>query len=199
MIGKGLPIESFHPRAAFPARAHDPIVVALSEADVPGPNGQIVQLNLNNGVSIPYTLTWSHRALKPANVAGAPPLRLSAILSAEQAKEGDLVKLNALVENVSDQNQGMTVAVIGLPAGLSLREHSPPRSANKIASWELRGRELILCWRAMAPKAKLEVELDLRCTVPGTYRGPASHVHVYHNSERKFWIDPLNIRITQVD
>ena len=47
----------------------------------------------------------------------------------------------------------------------------------------------------MAPDAKIDVNLDLVCRLPGVYRGPASRAHLYYNSDDKFWSDPLAITI----
>ncbi len=65
-------------------------------------------------------------------------------------------------------------------------------SKGLIGAWETRGRELILYWRDLAPKQKIEVPLDLICRVPGEYSGPASRAYLYYNSDLKPWIEPLN-------
>src|SRR5438105_981557 len=82
----------------------------------------------------------------------------------------------------SPRGQGMAVAIVGLPAGLSLPEDfaqlkdkaRPPADGTRaeISFWEVRGRELILYWRDLAPKQHIEVSLDLVCRLPGDYRGP---------------------------
>ena len=62
-------------------------------------------------------------------------------------------------------------------------------------AWELRGRELVLYWRELAPDAKIDVNLDLVCRLPGAYRGPASRAYLYYNADDKFWDEPLAITI----
>jgi len=165
---------------------------------VPGKN--VVALNLTNNNILPYTLSWSYRTVKPANDPKALVV-LTTSLGAEQAKEGDTVKLSATIENVSNQGQGMTVAILGLPTGLSLPADSTQLNAmtkqGRISAWEVRGRELVLYWRELAANAKTEIELDLVCGQPGTYRGPVSRLHGYHDAERPFWVEPLNIRIEE--
>ena len=59
----------------------------------------------------------------------------------------------------------------------------------------MRGRDLILYWRDLAPRQKVEVNLDLICRLPGEYRGPASRAYLYYNPERTFWTQPLAVRI----
>jgi hypothetical protein len=61
--------------------------------------------------------------------------------------------------------------------------------------FEIRGRELVLYWRDLAPGKKIEVNIDLICKVPGEYRGPASRAYLYYNADHKHWIEPLKVTI----
>jgi hypothetical protein len=117
------------------------------------------------------------------------------------------VTLNVAVENPSDAERSMVVAVVGLPAGLTLpedlkqlKEHALPRDngtqPGRISYFEIRGRELILYWRGMGPKQKMEVPVELICRVPGEYRGPASRAYMYYNADHKHWVEPLAVTIT---
>jgi hypothetical protein len=110
------------------------------------------------------------------------------------------------VENASGKGQGMTVAIVGLPAGLTLPEdfkqlkdytrlQENGTKAGLISAWETNGRELVLYWRDLAPDAKIEVNLDLICRVPGQYRGPASRAYLYYNPDHKHWVEPLSVAI----
>jgi hypothetical protein len=81
-----------------------------------------------------------------------------------------------------------------------LKEHALPRDngtkPGRISYFEIRGRELILYWRGMGPKQKLEVPVELICRVPGEYRGPASRAYMYYNADHKHWVEPLAVTIT---
>jgi anti-sigma factor RsiW len=153
----------------------------------------------------PFTLTWSYSTLKPASVADAP-VQMSAKLSRDQAAEGETVGLTVTVENKSGKGQGMAVAIVGLPAGTSLpedlkqlKDHARLRNDGKdpglISAFEIRGREIVLYWRDLAPNQKIEVPLDLICQVPGDYQGQASRAYLYYNADKKHWIDPLRLSI----
>jgi alpha-2-macroglobulin-like protein len=190
----------------FPAGAQDVLALNLPEPEKhlkPGKNDLRVEITGKN--VFPYTLSWSYRTLTPVS-ADRAPVRLSRRLDRTEAVEGETVRLTVAVENVSGQGQGMTVAVVGLPAGLTipedmkqLKDLARPRNdgaePGRISFWETRGRELILYWRDMAPGKKVEVPLDLICRVPGEYRGPASRVYLYYNADQKHWIEPLSITI----
>jgi hypothetical protein len=104
------------------------------------------------------------------------------------------------VQNAGGIEQGPAVAVVGLPAGLRL----PPdgkqlaalaRPSGPIGAWELRGRELVLCWRGLAAGQKVEVPIDLLCDLPGEYTGPPSRAYLYDDADAKDWVPPLHIRI----
>ena len=88
--------------------------------------------------------------------------------------EGETVRLTVTLENVSGKGQGMAVAIIGLPAGLTLPEdfkqlkdlarlRDNGTKPGVIGAFEVRGRELVLYWRDLAPDAKIDLAVDLIC------------------------------------
>jgi hypothetical protein len=183
-------------RASLTSRSQDAITLELGNADKLRPGKHIVQLNLAG--SLPYTITWSYRTRQAVNDPQTP-VKLAARLSKQEAKEGETVKLSASLENVAGKRQGVTVAVMGLPGGVSADEAQLKalQAAGTISAWELRGRELALFWRELAPAARLEVSVNLRCVVPGVYRGPASRAYVDGDGERVFWAAPVAISIAE--
>jgi hypothetical protein len=100
----------------------------------------------------------------------------------------------------------MAVAVVGLPAGLGLPEDLKqlkeyvrvPTDGSRplVGAFEVRGRELVLYWRDLAPDQKIEVPVDLVCRVPGQYSGPASRGYLYYNADSKHWVAPLKVKVT---
>ena len=98
---------------------------------------------------------------------------------------------------VTGPHLGMTVAIIGLPGGLALPEdfaqlkemtalREKGTKPGLISAWEVRGRELVLYWRDLAPDAKIDVNLDVVARLPGNYRGPAPRAYLYYNADNKF-------------
>ncbi len=194
----------------FAAGAQEALEVAVKDADKffkPGKNGVRVQITGNN--SFPHTLSVTYNTIKPASAEGCA-VKLDTKLDRNAANEGETVRLTATVENTSGKGQGMTVAIIGLPAGLTLPEdfkqlkdytrlQNDDTEPGVISAWETRGRELILYWRDLGPEKKIDVNLDLICRVPGEYRGPASRAYLYYNADTKHWVDPLKIDIKARD
>jgi alpha-2-macroglobulin-like protein len=189
----------------FDAGTQDAVTLEVPDAEnvlKPGKNNLRVEITGKN--VFPYTLSWSYNTLKPASAENCP-VKLTTKLDKESVNEGDAVRLTATVENTSDKGQGMAVAIIGLPAGLTLPESLEqlkkhalvPEDGSRplISYFELRGRELVLYWRDLAPKQKIEVPIDLNCRVPGEYRGPASRAYLYYNADAKCWVEPVKVAI----
>jgi hypothetical protein len=170
----------------------------------PGKNTVRVEITGEKN-TFPYTLSWSYHTLKPASAENCP-LRLETALAKAQAAEGEAVRLTVKVENVSGTDQGMAVAVVGLPGGLTapedmkqLKEYARlPEDGSRplVSAFEIRGRELVLYWRDLAKGQKVEVPVDLICRVPGEYSGPASRAYLYYNADHKHWVEPLKVTIT---
>jgi hypothetical protein len=188
----------------FAAGSRDELVLAVPEKGLLKPGKNVVTVSMDKN-TLPYTLTWSYRTLKPANVENCP-VRLTTKLDRDRADEGETVRLTAVVENASGKGQGMAVAILGLPSGLAVPEdmrqlkdmarlREDGTKPGLISAFEIRGRELVLYWRDLAPAQKIEVNLDLVCRLPGEYRGPASRAYLYYNADNKFWVEPLTVAI----
>lgn len=197
-------------RKQFPAGAEEAVTLELKDAErllKPGKNSLRVEVSGKN--AFPYTATWSYRSLKPVS-ADACLVQLATHLDRETATEGETVRLSVQVQNKSGKGQGMTVAVVGLPAGLTLPEDmkqlkdmarlrnngTEVAQRGEIDAWETRGRELVLYWRDLAPDKKIDVHVQLICRVPGEYQGPASRAYLYYNADTKCWVEPMKIAIT---
>jgi hypothetical protein len=193
-------------RQAFTAGAEEVIVLDLKDAEKllkPGRNDLRIELT---GKSVfPYTAAWSYRSRKPLS-ADECLIDLKTSLDRRTADEGETLTLKATVTNRSTKGQGMVVAIVGLPAGLTLPEdmkklkdmarlRNDGTERGDIDAWEIRGRELVLYWRDMAPKQQVDISIELICRVPGEYRGPASRAYLYYNADHKCWAEPLAVEV----
>ncbi|HTU17909.1 MAG TPA: alpha-2-macroglobulin family protein, partial [Gemmataceae bacterium] len=189
----------------FAAGATEPLTLNVPDAETtlkPGKNSVRVEITGKN--VFPYTLTWSYQTRQPAS-ADRCPVKLAAKLNRSEARESETVWLNVHVENASGKGQGMTVAILGLPGGLTIPEDMKqlkdytrlPSDGQRplVSAFEIRGRELVLYWRDLGPDQKIDVPIDLICRVPGEYNGPASRAYLYYNADRKHWVEPLKVRI----
>ena len=114
---------------------------------------------------------------------------------------GDTQQLSVTLENASGEGQPMTVAVVGLPAGLEPRveQLEELKEAGQFDYYELNAREIVFYWRSLSPEAKEEgavnFKVDVVAEIPGRYTGPASRAYLYYTAEQKHWVDPLKAEI----
>ncbi|MFT7581731.1 MAG: hypothetical protein ACI9MR_003409, partial [Myxococcota bacterium] len=153
---------------------------------------------LHDGQSMPYTLSVTHRTLKPPADMGSA-VAIKTTIAEETVKMGETVRVTAEVRNTTDKGQPMALARVGLPGGLTFQSWQLKELADKgiIAFYETRPREIILYFRDLAPSVKTEVPLDLVAVVPGTYEGPASSGYLYYTDEVKHWVDGLQVSVVQ--
>ncbi len=162
----------------------------------PGENQLAISLTGDN--RMPYSLDVSFRSLTgPSDPACA--VRLTTKLAAATVKAGETVSLEAELSNATDKPQPMTVAILGLPAGLEPRANQLEelKKAGKIDYYETRPREIVFYWRKLTASQKIPLRLDLVAEVPGQYTAPASRAYLYYTAERKQWTEPLKVTISR--
>ena len=160
----------------------------------PGDNELLLKLTGDN--EMPYNVELVYRSEKPASDDDCP-VRLSTELAAKKVAAGDTVGLSATLDNITDKGQPMTIAILGLPAGLEpqVQQLDDLKKAGTIDYYELRDREVICYWRSLAPNRKVDIKIDLVAEIPGSYTGPASRAYLYYTAEQKQWVDPLTVEI----
>jgi alpha-2-macroglobulin-like protein len=166
----------------------------LAEQLNPGVNR--VRLELTGGNEFPWAIDLSYFAEQPADDPEAT-VTIETRLAQVIVEEGATVALEAEVTNLTDEGRPMTLAIIGLPAGLEAPTEvlEDLENAERFDLWEIRGRELILYWRDLAPGEKKSVTIDLIARIPGTTTGPASRVYLYYTPDAKRWAEPLEVEV----
>jgi hypothetical protein len=186
----------------FAAGTLDPLIVQLADEMLLKTGENTVRVEITGKNAFPFTLTWSYMAITPAN-REACPVRLTTKLSDTKAAEGQTLRVTADLENVSGSEQGMAVAIVGLPGGCAvptdLQELRNLVKDGTIDAFEVNDREVVLYWRGLARDAKKAVSFSVICQVPGTYRGPASRGYLYYNNDERWWVSPLEVGITPRD
>ena len=184
-------------KQAFTAGQQDAIRIdGLAAKLEPVENHLTISLSGEN--RMPYSLDVSYRShTGPSDAACA--VRLSTKLAAATVKAGETVSLEAELSNATDRLQPMTVAILGLPAGLEPRakQLDDLKKSGAIDYYETRPREIICYWRKLDAGQKKPLRLDLVAEVPGQYTAPASRAYLYYTAERKQWCEPLKVTITR--
>jgi hypothetical protein len=153
-------------------------------------------LSLTGENQMPYTIDVSYRAHQPQSHPDCA-VELTTTLASQQVSAGETVALAAELVNKTEQGQPMTVAILGLPAGLQPRadQLEELKKAGKIDYYETRAREVICYWRSLAPNKRVPLKLDLVAEWSGKYTGPASRAYLYYTAELKHWAAPLTVEI----
>ncbi|WPB81471.1 alpha-2-macroglobulin family protein [Archangium violaceum] len=155
-----------------------------------------IELRMEGGSEMPYSIEVIYNALVPAS---SPDTRvdLEVALAKTALTEGEPTEARVWVTNRSDEKLSTTVAIFGVPGGLEVRHDQLKELVKKhtVDSYEVIGRDVVLYWRGMEPRKKLEVPLSLIAAVPGTYTGPASRAYLYYADDHKIWRDGLKVSI----
>jgi hypothetical protein len=155
-----------------------------------------VAVKFREGKLVPYTLAVSWRMDVPEKITD-PAVIVTQKLSTDSIKAGEVVRLNAEVINSSGTAIPQTVAIIGIPAGLSLQHWQLKKMHEEkmFDFYELKDNYLILYFTGMEGNKNVSLALDLKAEVSGSYRAPASFAYLYYTDEQKFWARGNSIHI----
>ncbi|MGD9210791.1 MAG: MG2 domain-containing protein [Desulfobacteraceae bacterium] len=146
---------------------------------------------------LPYTFSVTYNTLLPLTSEKCP-LNLKTNLTSSKVTIGETVRFTISLNNKKkDAGLPMTVALIGIPGGLSpqpwqLKEMQEKRVMDY---FEVSGNTVIFYYRQMKPAEKRIIHLDLKADIPGTYTGSASCAYLYYTNEYKSWVDGKTITI----
>jgi hypothetical protein len=149
----------------------------------------VIALEMAGGEApLPYAIDVRLHARTPPAVADAP-LTLNTQVLGEGAREGEPIDVRVVVRNAGTASVGMPVAIVGLPGGVEVRADRLAELVKEgaIASYETRGREVILYWLGFEPGEERVVTLSCIAAVPGVYRAPASRAYPYYAPHAKTW------------
>ena len=160
------------------------------------PGERKLELRMEGGAELPYSIEVTYNALVPAS---SPETRvaLEVALAKTELTEGEPTEARVLVSNKTDEKLPTAVAIFGVPGGLEVRHDQLKELVKKktVDAYEVIGRDVVLYWRGLEPRKKLDVPLSLIAAVPGTYTGPASRAYLYYADEHKAWINGVKVSI----
>jgi hypothetical protein len=119
-------------------------------------------------------------------------------LLSKTAYVGETVRLNTTLENHKGEGLPSTMAIIGIPAGMTAQPWQLKELQDKkiIDYYEVMGNNVVFYFRNMAPNEKKEINLDLKAEMPGEFDAPASSAYLYYTNEYKCWsgVDRITIK-----
>ncbi len=164
------------------------------------PGEHEVELRMTGGSPMPCSMAVEFNRLKPDGSEACKVL-LETSLRDATLDEGSVTEAEIVVSNKTSEALPSPVAIIGIPGGLEVRHDQLKEfvKAERIAAYEVIGRDLVLYWRSLAADERVELAISLVAAIPGTYTGPASRSYLYYTDEDKHWVDGFDVEITPQD
>lgn len=148
--------------------------------------------------ALPYSLdvAWSTRT--PTDDPECV-LSLESKLGSKEVSVGETARLTTVIRNKTDQGQPMTMALVGIPSGMSAQpwQLKELQEQEKVDFYEVRENYVFLYFRDLAPDETHTIHLDLKAEVPGDYVLPSSSAYLYYTSEYKDWEGGQRIAINK--
>lgn len=160
---------------------------------------QVIELRYEGTKSaLPFDVELTYATRKPNN-SDKCPLALNTELGNTSSKMGSTVRLTTTLKNTTNIDQPVTMAMVGIPAGLSLQPWQLKELQDKKAFdyYEIFKGFIVFHFERMNPNEVRTINLDLKADIPGTYEAPASCAFLYYSHEHRNWDNPKQIEIVQ--
>lgn len=146
----------------------------------------------------PYSVNVTWFSATPAS-STLCPLNLTAEIASTNIKVNETVRLSVKLKNKEEIAKPMSVAIIGIPGGMSLQPWQLKELQEKevFDFYEIINDNLVIYYRELGPAEEKIVNLDLKAEIPGSYTGIASSAYVYYMSEHKHWINGIKANISE--
>ncbi|MBX2871423.1 MAG: hypothetical protein KTR30_04970 [Saprospiraceae bacterium] len=136
----------------------------------------------------PYTFAANWNASSPERHEDCR-VKIETKYNTNSLEVGGFVRLQTRLINTSDEALPSTIALVGVPGGLSLQTWQLEELVDKgqIDYYEIRDEYLVLYLDGLPPSANLLLNLDLKAEVPGQFRAFPSSAYLYYTDEYKDW------------
>ena len=146
---------------------------------------------------LPYSVAVSWNTFLPAS-AKECVIDIQTKLSSKSVNVGETVRLSTTIKNTKTEGIPSTMAIIGIPAGLTAQPWQLKELQEKkvFDYYEIIGNNIAVYYRCMQASAVKEINLDLKAEIPGSYDAPASSGYLYYTNEYKCWsaVDRITVR-----
>ncbi|MDF2193651.1 TonB-dependent receptor plug domain-containing protein [Paraflavitalea sp. CAU 1676] len=139
---------------------------------------------------IPYQFEVNyHTHIPPSNEKTA--VKLSTQLADTIVRVGQTVRMEIAVTNKEQYALPMTIAKIGIPAGLTVQPWQLKEilEKNQVAYYELFDNWLVFYWTSFDGNETKTINLDLKAEIGGSYKAKASNAYQYYTPEEKHWVE----------
>ncbi len=160
---------------------------------------QIVNIQFKGLVNpISFSANASWRQSVPASSDDCK-VQIETQLMQNSCELNSLVRLSTRLVNKTSNGLPMTVAMVGLPSGLSAQpwQLKKKQEEHEFDYYEIHKNYVVFYFTELAPNARKTINLDLKAEVQGMYSSPASCAYLYYTKELKDWHQAGDIEIKE--
>ncbi|HEX2957774.1 MAG TPA: MG2 domain-containing protein [Chitinispirillaceae bacterium] len=146
--------------------------------------------------ALPYSLAVSYNTWQPVSSQHCK-VELKTSVSAAKVKIGQTARITAVLTNKTESGLPMTLAIVGIPAGLSPQPWQLKELQEKkiVDFYEVNGSEVVFYYRQMKPSEERTINLDCKAEVAGTFTPAASRAYLYYTNEDKVWVGMKPVQV----
>ncbi|WP_126651596.1 TonB-dependent receptor plug domain-containing protein [Chryseobacterium aureum] len=161
-------------------------MMSLSSAFKSGENTISIHYPTSNG--LPYKLEYQYYTLQ-APESKEIPLIMETTLKSGTLKVGETSRMTVTIKNKINGQLPMTIAKLGIPAGLTLQNAllKDLMYKRQVSYYEIFDNYLVLYWEHFNAEETKTIHLDLKVEFAGTYTGKSSSVYLYYMPEAQYW------------
>jgi len=185
---------------SYQAGDRGPIVIDGLEKHIPGDGGKHTLTVAMGGTKhpLPHSVLVSWNTALPIS-SDSVKVRLNTVLTEHVVGVGQTVRLTTELKNLTPAGLPMTIALVGIPGGLSAQPWQLKQLQEKGAFdfYEINGRYIAFYYLQLTPNENRVINLDLKAEIPGTYESPASSAYLYYTNEYKSWSSAGTIEVKE--
>ena len=157
---------------------------------------QAVEIEFIGDSPLPYSFDFKWNTLQLPDSTQCN-IGLNIDIQTNTCKTAELVNMKITIRNKKNTPQPMTIAEVGIPAGLNIQTWQI-KELDKQNAWdyfEIFNGKLVFYYRELGPNEVKEISLDLKADIPGKYTAPTSSAYLYYTPEFKTWVKGSEITI----
>ncbi len=145
---------------------------------------------------MPFEVELSYNTRMPNNSEQCN-LALNTSFPKAKVNMGETVRMTTELSSTAKEDQPMAMAMIGIPAGLSIQiwQLKELKEKGLFDYYEIFDGYVVLHYEFLRPGEKRSIHLDLKADIPGEYEAPASCAFLYYTHEHRVWSKPERMMI----
>jgi uncharacterized protein YfaS (alpha-2-macroglobulin family) len=160
-----------------------------------GENDIKVEFSGKKGLN--YDVFIRYQSLRPLSIPCA--VQLSTSLQQKKIQLGETVRLTSKIRNTQNESIPNTLAVVGIPAGLSLQPWQLQSLQEKLAFdyYEIIDDYIVFHFLSLKASEVKTIHLDLKADIAGSYTASASSAYLYYDNDKVNWQEGVKVEILE--